>query len=410
MLTTRPSTPGSPPCRDFEVISDNDDRLGPFLVLVWQVEAEVHRLAKEAERVGTHFRGEACVPAGVRYRSALNEVCWKQARPKTISPARASLRDPGRSQARIWLRHIARGDDHDPIRSSPRAAADQHGNDKRENRGIDADTESERDDGDQRVLPVFYEHPRGEGWSCNKDDSGCVEHVPAVLTICGLDRMRVLKFHWVRDQLTWPLLPPSYERNLGHARRIELAADRRIRERNKVSAGWHWPIWIWVFFIAPGPLTFNLFAHGFDIRMAAWLGLGRCTAPASRRGGEAAWRRATSLHHPLHGGSSQSALSQDLLHARLERSDRVCRSERRGPRLRDRLRGSWRLRQIYDAAYFPIVVTIWLLGAFRVLPPRQTFDGWRRARAALFLRIGLGRVRRPAVLWVFWKILPPARW
>ena len=35
----------------------------------------------------------------------------------------------------------------------------------------------------------------------------------------------------------------------------------------------HWPIWIFVFFIAPGPLTFDLFEHGFDSRMALWLGV-----------------------------------------------------------------------------------------------------------------------------------------
>src|SRR5262249_60726242 len=33
-----------------------------------------------------------------------------------------------------------------------------------------------------------------------------------------------------------------------------------------------WPSWIFVFFIAPGPLTFDLFEHGFDSRMALWLG------------------------------------------------------------------------------------------------------------------------------------------
>ena len=74
------------------------------------------------------------------------------------------------------------------------------------------------------------------------------------------------------EHLSWPLLPPSYERQHGHAERIELADDRRIRERNKISYRLaHWPIWIWVFFIAPGPLTFDLFAHGFDTRMALWL-------------------------------------------------------------------------------------------------------------------------------------------
>ena len=69
------------------------------------------------------------------------------------------------------------------------------------------------------------------------------------------------------------ILPPSYQRTVGHARRIELAGDRRIRARNKASYRLaHWPIWIWVFFIAPGPLTFDLFERGFDSRMAMWLG------------------------------------------------------------------------------------------------------------------------------------------
>ena len=54
--------------------------------------------------------------------------------------------------------------------------------------------------------------------------------------------------------------------------RVELASKRKLRERNKVNYRLaHWPIWIWVFFIAPGPLTFDLFERGFDARMAAWL-------------------------------------------------------------------------------------------------------------------------------------------
>src|SRR5512145_1367241 len=70
------------------------------------------------------------------------------------------------------------------------------------------------------------------------------------------------------------LLPPSYEQTHGHARRVELAGDRTIRAHNKISYRLaHWPIWIWVFFIAPGPLTFDLFAHGVDRRIAVWLGI-----------------------------------------------------------------------------------------------------------------------------------------
>ena len=54
---------------------------------------------------------------------------------------------------------------------------------------------------------------------------------------------------------------------------VEYASHRKIRERNKLYYRFnHWPIWIFVFFIAPGPLTFDLFERGFDTRMALWLG------------------------------------------------------------------------------------------------------------------------------------------
>src|SRR5919197_3194638 len=53
---------------------------------------------------------------------------------------------------------------------------------------------------------------------------------------------------------------------------VEFASERKIRERNKLYYRFnHWPIWIFVFFIAPGPLTFDLFDHGLDRRLAIWL-------------------------------------------------------------------------------------------------------------------------------------------
>ena len=45
---------------------------------------------------------------------------------------------------------------------------------------------------------------------------------------------------------------------------VELASERKIRYRNKLYYRFnHWPIWIFVFFIMPGPLTFDLFEGGF---------------------------------------------------------------------------------------------------------------------------------------------------
>jgi hypothetical protein len=54
--------------------------------------------------------------------------------------------------------------------------------------------------------------------------------------------------------------------------KVEFADARKMRVRNKTYYRFaHWPIWIWVFFLAPGPLTFSLFAHGFGWANSIWL-------------------------------------------------------------------------------------------------------------------------------------------
>ena len=70
------------------------------------------------------------------------------------------------------------------------------------------------------------------------------------------------------------------------ARYVERDTERTIRHRNKgYYRVLHWPIWIFVFFIVPGPLTFDLFERGFDRRTFAWLAVVLCaTAVAALRG------------------------------------------------------------------------------------------------------------------------------
>ena len=59
---------------------------------------------------------------------------------------------------------------------------------------------------------------------------------------------------------------------LSYTIKVEYAHDRKIRTRNKaIYRVAHWPIWIWVFFLAPGPLTFDLFAHGPGGSNLLWL-------------------------------------------------------------------------------------------------------------------------------------------
>lgn len=53
---------------------------------------------------------------------------------------------------------------------------------------------------------------------------------------------------------------------------IEYADARKMRQRNKrIYRVAHTPLWIWVFFLSPGPLTFSLFAHGFSVWNGTWL-------------------------------------------------------------------------------------------------------------------------------------------
>ena len=60
---------------------------------------------------------------------------------------------------------------------------------------------------------------------------------------------------------------------MGYRGKVEYAEERKMRTRNtRVYRSLHWPIWIWVFFLAPGPLTFSLFAHGFSWGNSLWLG------------------------------------------------------------------------------------------------------------------------------------------
>ena len=56
--------------------------------------------------------------------------------------------------------------------------------------------------------------------------------------------------------------------------RVEYAAARKMRPRNTaLYRALHWPIWIFVFFLAPGPLTFDLFAGRANRWNLLWLAL-----------------------------------------------------------------------------------------------------------------------------------------
>ena len=209
--------------------------------------------------------------------------------------------------------------------------------------------------------------------------------------------------------MTWPLLPPSYDRNLGHARRVELAADRRIREHNKIGYRLaHWPIWIWVFFIAPGPLTFDLFESGFDRRMIAWLGVVLLGTGIAGLFGQLPGveprpyiiRFTEDRPNPLYRRVCYTlAWSEAIAFALLNITGLVLAI----------VYGKWQLRQLYDVAYFPIVIVIWLLGALGQLPRvKPSTQGEGHERRYFYGTVWAVAIAQP-ILWALWKLLPQAR-
>jgi hypothetical protein len=202
------------------------------------------------------------------------------------------------------------------------------------------------------------------------------------------------------------LLPPSYERTLGHAVRIELADERPIRERNKVSYRVaHWPIWIWVFFIAPGPLTFDLFYRGFDARMAWWLGAVLVgTGIAGLRGRLPGVeprpyiiRFTEDRPNPLYRRVCYTlAWSEVIAFALLNITGLTLAMAT----------GTWKMRQLYDVAYFPIVITVWVLGALGRLPRvKRSTQNEGHERRYFYGSVWAVCIAQP-VLWFLWRALP----
>lgn len=210
-------------------------------------------------------------------------------------------------------------------------------------------------------------------------------------------------------QVIGDLVPPSYEAQVGHAERVELASDRRLRTRNKVSYRLnHWPIWIWVFFITPGPLTFDLFAYGFDWRIGAWLGVVlACTGLAGLVGQLPGVEPAPYIirftedkPNPLYRRICYTfAWSAIITFAVLNAAGLVWAIAT----------GEWLLRQIYDAAYFPVAGTVWLLGALGLLPRvKRSTKGEGHERRYFYGAAWAVCIAQP-VLWLLWTVLPYGR-
>jgi energy-converting hydrogenase Eha subunit C len=191
--------------------------------------------------------------------------------------------------------------------------------------------------------------------------------------------------------------------------KIEYAQTRKIRERNTpLYRLAHWPIWIWVFFLAPGPLTFTLFAHGFGRGNLAWLvavlvGTGIAGLRGQLPGVEPRpyiLRFDEDKPNPLYRRvcytfAWNAVVSFALLNL--------------GGLLIAAATGYWYMKQIYCYAYFPVCGTILLLGVVGVLPRvRLSTKGEGTERRYFYGSVWAVTVSQ-ALLLAFWKRLPETR-
>lgn len=196
---------------------------------------------------------------------------------------------------------------------------------------------------------------------------------------------------------------------MGYSGKLEYAAKRKIRERNTRKYRMaHWPIWIWVFFLAPGPLTFSLFDRGFHWGNWAWLvavlvGTGIAGLRGRMPGVEPApyiLRFDEDKPNPLYRRVCYTfAWNAVLSFALLNMTGLLVAV----------ITGVWYLKQIYEYAYSPLCAAILLLGLLGWLPrvgPSTKGEGSERR---YFYGSVWAVTVAQTVLLILWKALPETR-
>ena len=194
----------------------------------------------------------------------------------------------------------------------------------------------------------------------------------------------------------------------GHsALRVELDTDRKIRTQNKLYYRFnHWPIWIFVFFIAPGPVTAELFAHGFDSGMLPWLaavlfGTGLAAIAGKLPGCEPApyiIRFTEDRPNPLYRRLCYTLAWGEMVAFALINLAGLIGAI---------MTGHWSVLDMYDVAYFPIAGTVWLLGALGQLPRVKASTAGEGHERRYFYGTAWALLIAQPVLFILWKLFPP---
>ena len=191
--------------------------------------------------------------------------------------------------------------------------------------------------------------------------------------------------------------------------KVELASQRKIRTRNKLYYRFnHWPIWIFVFFLIPGPMVFRLFEEGFGGKMIWWLaavmiGTGIAGLRGKLPGCEPApyiIRFTEDKPNPLYRRICYTfAWGAAVSYGLLNLAGLVVAV----------ITGKWMLKQIYYYGYFPVVIPIWILGLLGKLPRvKPSTAGEGDERRYFYGTVWAMCIAQP-VLFVLWKTLPQNR-
>jgi hypothetical protein len=202
----------------------------------------------------------------------------------------------------------------------------------------------------------------------------------------------------------------SPQRKLTPTVRLEFASQRKLRARNKPHYRLaHWPIWITVFYLAPGPMTFSLFAYGVNRAMAVWLavvivGTGIAALRGRLPGVEPApyiIRFTEDRPNPLYRRVCYTVAWGELIAYMLLNFIGLLDAV---------LFGTWHLKQIYWAAYLPVAGAVWTLGAMGKLPRVKASTRGEGDERRWFYAMVWAVPPAQCVLWALWTFLPRGRW
>lgn len=191
--------------------------------------------------------------------------------------------------------------------------------------------------------------------------------------------------------------------------RVEYADARKIRERNKISYRLaHWPIWIWVFGLAPGPLTFRLFAGSAGAANLTWMVIVLAGTGAAGLCGQLPGveprpyilrfdeDRPNPLYRRVCYTFAWNALTSFAL---INLAALIIASSS----------GMWRMKQLYQWAYGPVCIMVLLAGAAGVLPRAGISTKDEGTERRFFYTAVWSVTAAQTLLLVVWRVLPLSR-